>query len=183
MEIIEVIPPYLYSVKYDEESLDEYHRIFRDWSDVNLLVDFFRLNADYLNQPFWRDCFSEAEDAAKDVIVDANALERYIKQLADNVRNGDKPDFETYFHPLEGKYIYEWRLIPMKGYGMGKPTFIRLYAIRMEENCYLLVYGGLKLGDKIQNSPGLKDEVFKRIDRTFAFMKREGITDSEDFKE
>ena len=61
--------------------------------------------------------------------------------------------------------------------------FIRLYAIRMEENCYLIVYGGLKLADTIQNSPVLKTEVFKRIDQTLAYLKREGITEQEDLKE
>jgi hypothetical protein len=111
MGIVEIIPPYLYSMQYDNEPLDEYHRVFRD------------------------------------------------------------------------KYIYEWKLIPMKGYGTGKPTFIRLYAIRMEENCYLMVYGGLKSADTIQNSPVLKTEVFKRIDQTLAYLKREGITEQEDLKE
>lgn len=52
MGIVEIIPPYLYSMQYDNEPLDEYHRVFRD------------------------------------------------------------------------KYIYEWKLIPMKGYGTGKPTFL-----------------------------------------------------------
>lgn len=183
MKIIEIIPPYLYSVKYDDEQLDEYHRVFRDWHEVGFLAEFFRLNADYLEQPFWKDYFKEPEDAAKDVIVDATALERYINKLAENAKNGDTPDFEAYFQPLEGKYIYEWRLIPMKGYGIGKPTFIRLYAIRIAVNCYLMVYGGLKLADTIQNSPGLKTEVFKRIDQTLAFMKREGITEQEDLKD
>ena len=158
MEIVEIIPPYLYSVKYDDEQLDEYHRMFRDWHEVGYLAEFFRLNADYLH----------------------TALERHLNQLAENADNGETPDFESYFHPLDGKYVYEWRLIPMKGYGMGKPTFIRLYAIRLETNCFLLVYGGLKLADTIQNSPVLNKEVFKRIDQTLAYMKREGITEQED---
>jgi len=45
MEIVEIIPPYLYSVKYDDEQLDEYHRMFRDWHEVGYLAEFFRLNA------------------------------------------------------------------------------------------------------------------------------------------
>lgn len=64
-----------------------------------------------------------------------------------------------------------------------KPTFLRLYAIRLSQNCYLLVFGGLKLSDSIQNSPELKTEVFKRIDLTLAYMKREGITEQEDLME
>lgn len=50
MEIVEIIPPYLYSVKYDDEQLDEYHRVFRDWHEVGYLAEFFRLNADYLHE-------------------------------------------------------------------------------------------------------------------------------------
>ncbi|MBO4718890.1 MAG: hypothetical protein J5658_03350 [Prevotella sp.] len=183
MEIVEIIPPYLYSVKYDDERTDEYHRVFHNWHEIEYLVEFFRFNKEYLEQPFWRDYFPEPEDAAKDVVVDATALENYINQLADNANNGNEPDFDTYFHPLDGKYIYEWHLVPMKGYGIGKPSFLRLYAIRLSKNCYLLVFGGLKLADTIQNSPGLKTEVFKRIDLTLAYMKREGITEQEDLRE
>ena len=113
MRIVEIIPPYLYSMQYDKEPLDEYHRVFRDWHETVFLAEFFRLNAEYLQQPFWKGYFAEPEDAAKDVIVDATALERYINQLADNAKNGETPDFESYFHPLEGKYVYEWKLIPM----------------------------------------------------------------------
>ena len=99
MEIVEIIPPYLYSVKYDDEQLDEYHRMFRDWHEVGYLAEFFRLNADYLQQPFWKGYFAEPEDAAKDVIVDATALERHLNQLAENADNGETPDFESYFYP------------------------------------------------------------------------------------
>ena len=31
MEIVEIIPPYLYSVKYDDEQLDEYSPTFIPW--------------------------------------------------------------------------------------------------------------------------------------------------------
>ncbi len=157
--------------------------VFHDWNEVGFLVEFFRQNAQYLKQPFWHEQYPEPEDAAKGVIIDAIALEKHLEQLTDNVKAGDVPDFETYFKPLGGKYLYEWNIIPMKGYGMGKPTFIRLYAIRIQENCFLIAYGGLKLADTIQNSPGLDTEVFRRIDYTLAYMKREGITDSDDLKE
>lgn len=46
-----------------------------------------------------------------------------------------------------------------------------------------MVHGGLKLADTIQNSPGLRTEVFRRIDQTLAYMKREGITEQEDLLE
>ena len=180
MDIIEIIPSYLYSVKYDNQTYDEFHRVFHYWNDVESLVDFFRAHIDYLSHPFWGDFKDEPEKAAKTVVVDAMDLECYIHELAKNAQNSKRPDFDEYFHPLNGKYIYEWNHIPMKGYGVRRPTFLRLYAIKMGQNCYLLVYGGLKLSDTIQDSPVLKEQVFKRIDKTLEFLKQEAIADGDD---
>mgnify|MGYP007101838917 CR=1 FL=1 len=53
-------------------------------------------------------------------------------------------------------------------------------ANRLERNCYLIVYGGLKLAKTIQESPVLKDYVFAKIDWVLQYLKREGIGDNED---
>ena len=68
----------------------------------------------------------------------------------------------------------------MKSYGTKSPSLLRLYAIRLDSNCYLIVYGGIKLGDSIQNSPVLKDKVFNKIDSVLSFLKANGITNSDD---
>lgn len=41
--------------------------------------------------------------------------------------------------------------------------------------------GGIKLGTTIQNSPVLKDEVFKKIDKVLQFLRANGIEESDDF--
>ena len=71
-------------------------------------------------------------------------------------------------------------MMPVKGYGRKAHTFLRLYAIKVEANCYIVVYGGLKLGRSIQESPLLKNEVFNRIDRVLRYLKQEGVIDHED---
>ena len=71
-------------------------------------------------------------------------------------------------------------MMPVKGYGKNRHTFLRLYAIRIEPNCYLIVYGGLKLARTIQESPVLKEHVFAKIDWVLQYLKREGIVDNED---
>ena len=68
----------------------------------------------------------------------------------------------------------------MKGYGVMDSTFLRLYAIRLDKNCYLLVYGGIKLNDKIQNSPILRDNVFQKMDMVRSYLVEEGILDIDD---
>ena len=87
---------------------------------------------------------------------------------------GEKPSFDEYFHFLDGKYKCLWTLEPMKSYGTNRPSLLRLYAIKLGPNCYLIVYGGIKLGDTIQNSPVLKDKVFNKIDNVLNYLKANG---------
>ena len=55
MEIVEIYEGWLYSIQFDEEDLNEYARVFKEWHDLNYLEKFFTDNADYINTPFWKD--------------------------------------------------------------------------------------------------------------------------------
>ena len=183
MEIVEIYSDWLYSISFDEEDINEYHRVFREWHDLDYLVNFFIENKKFIDTEFWRKAGLNPENpehSAERVIDEADNLERYIIKIASNCSNGQKPDFDEYFHFLGGKYKCIWSLEPMKSYGTSSPSLLRLYAIKLDKNCYLIVYGGIKLGDTIQNSPVLKDKVFKKIDSVLSFLRTNGITDSED---
>ncbi len=183
MEIVEIYKDWLYSIAFDEEDLSEYHRVFREWHDLDFLIDFFVENKDFVNSTFWKNAGLDPENpelSAEKVIDEANDLEVYIKKLVENMDLGIEPDFDKYFHFLDGKYKCVWSLEPMKAYGTATPSLLRLYAIKIESNCYLIVYGGIKLGETIQNSPVLKDNVFKKIDAVLNFLKMNGIADGDD---
>lgn len=150
---------------------------------MDYLVKFFTENKDCVNTEFWKNAGLDPhnpERSAERVIDEADSLEAYISQLVANCSNGEKPDFDEYFHFLGGKYKCLWSLEPMKSYGTDSPSLLRLYAIKIDVNCYLIVYGGIKLGDTIQNSLILKDKVFNKIDLILSFLKANGISDSDD---
>lgn len=183
MEIVEIYKDWLYSIGFDEEDLNEYHRVFREWHDLDYLVGFFSKNKAYVNTTFWRNAGLDPdnpEQSAQRVIDEADSLEIYIRQLVANCSSGVKPDFDEYFHFLGGKYKCLWSLEPVKSYGTDSPSLLRLYAIKIGSNCYLIVYGGIKLADTIQNSPVLSATVFRKIDSVLKFLQANGITDSED---
>lgn len=183
MEIVEIHKDWLYSITFDEEDLTEYHRVFKEWHDLDYLVRFFTQHKDYLATDFWKESGLDPDNPEKSayrVIEESDCLERYIEDIVVNCSNGEKPDFDEYFHFLGGKYKCLWSLEPVKSYGTLSPSLLRLYAIKIESNCYLIVYGGIKLADTIQNSPVLKDKVFRKIDTVLEFLKNNGITDSED---
>lgn len=183
MEIVEIYKDWLYSINFDEEDLNEYDRVFQKWHDLDFLVNFFSEHKEYVNSEFWINAGLDPENpelSASLVITEADNLETYIMKLVNNCTNGIKPDFDEYFHFLGGKYKCLWSLEPVKSYGTNSPSLLRLYAIKMDKNCYLIVYGGIKLGDTIQNSPILKDRVFNKIDTVLEFLKANGISDSND---
>lgn len=181
MGIETIIQNRIYSIKYDEEEASEYYRLFnKEWTDVDFLLEFFRSHPEFTENEFWGFLGNDPEIAAARVLKDANLLEQYLKELAENSDYGDMPDLDYYFKPINGKYGYEIDFIPVKGYGVLDSTFLRLYAIRFETNCYLIVYGGIKLNDSIQNSPVLQDNVFKKIDKVKRFLADESIIDIDD---
>lgn len=57
---------------------------------------------------------------------------------------------------------------------------LRMYAIRLGTNTYLITGGGIKLADTIQNSPGLKEHVLQNIDKVRTWLKSMGIYDGDD---
>lgn len=183
MKIVEIYQDWLYSISFDEEDLNEYRRVFNEWHDLDYLVDFFTENRELVNTDFWLNAGLKPDNpelSAARVIDEADRLETYIEQIVVNCSKGRKPDFDEYFHFLGGKYKCLWSMEPVKSYGTDSPSLLRLYAIRLEANCYHIVCGGIKLGRTIQNSPVLKDKVFNKIDSVLNYLRANGITDGDD---
>lgn len=184
MNIIDIFAGTLFSIQFDEDGVPEYHRVFNEWRDLDFLVDFFTKYRDHVDTPFWRSAGLDPDTpelTAKRVISEADILEPLLRKLAYNAADGTKPDLDSHFQRLGGKkYDCLWILEPQKSYGPLSPSLIRLYAIKIDSNCYLIVHGGIKLGHSIQDSPVLKDIVFKKIDYVLNFLRASGILSSED---
>lgn len=179
MEIEQIYPPYIYSIKYDGEEYSEFDRLFDLWNDVGYVVGFMNDNKAYLANPVWART-SEPEEAARAVLTEAFELGDLFVDLYENTTDGTIPDFDSYFKYLEGRYKYELEYQPMKSYGTGHPPLLRLYAIKMQPNTYLITGGGIKLADTIQNSPDLKDHVLQNTDKVRTWLRENGIMDSND---
>lgn len=158
---------------------NEFDRLFQLWNDVEFVTQFIHENVDYLKTSYWQDIL-EPEDAARQVLDEAEALEDLFIKLNKNTESNKLPDYDSHFKYLEGKYKYELEWPPMKSYGTTRPSLLRLYAIKMEKNTYLITGGGIKLADTIQGSPDLKDHILQDIDRVRHYLRENGIMDSDD---
>lgn len=180
MNIIGIHKPYLYSVKFEGEESDEFSRILEELTDVSAVHEFLEANKDIFDAYYSR-YFNNTLEAAEQIAEEADEVEDYLEILKCNTEIGKEPDYNTFFQFLNGIYKCDVKYIPMKAYGVNyRPSLIRLYAIRIEPNVYIIVDGGIKLCRKIQDSPGLKETVFKKINKVREYLQINGIIDSED---
>ncbi len=177
MEIVEICEPYLYSIRYDTEEI-EFNKLFHEWEEVEWLLTFFESHSAEMDPDFWAN-ITDPEVASARTLTEAFELELLIQQLLDNTRNNTKPDLDTFFKPLGGEYVYVWDYLPVKAYGTASPSLLRLYAIKLASNCYVVTGGGVKYSKKMAESPELKVEL-KKIDQVRCFLKENAIIDSED---
>ena len=178
MEIEEIYKPNIYSIKYNGQELCEFDRLFDAWNDITEVVEFMQAHQAYLNNPVWGEQYTPIS-AARKVRDEAIELEDLFYNLCKNTDQGKTPDFDSYFKFLGGKYhVYEY--IPMKSYGTGRPSFLRIYAIKLKNNLYVITGGGIKLADTIQDSPDLQNHVIQNIDKVRAWLIQNGIMDEQD---
>ncbi len=102
-----------------------------------MIMTFLEENEDYLKVDIWKN-MKRPEQAAIQVLNEAMELETMFDTLAQNTGEGYKPDFDSHFKYLNGQYKYVLSHIPMKSYGMKKPSLLRIYAIKLEANVYLI---------------------------------------------
>jgi len=182
MQIVAIYPPHIYSIQYDGRTENEYDRLLDQWNDVDVVLAFMEANKLYLISDVWKQT-PTPETATWKVLREAEQLEDLFETLSANTQNGEKPDFDSHFRYLEGKYKYVMEYQPVKSYGTESPSMLRIYAIKMADNTYLITGGGIKLADTIQNSPDLRDHVLQDIDTVRAWLKANGIMDSDDMNE
>ena len=177
MKIIEICGPYLYSVKYETEEI-EFYKLFHEWENADWLQSFFETHSCDMDPVFWGN-ITDPEVASSRTLEEAFDLDSLFQQLLENTRNNTEPDLDTFFKPLGGEYAYVWDYLPVKGYGTAFPSLLRLYAIRLAPNSYIVTGGGIKYCRKMDDSPELKDEL-KKIEQVRRYLKENAIFDSED---
>lgn len=179
MKIVEIFPPYLYSVQYgDDDEPDEYHRLFSLWTDVEYVDSFFFKHTPEMNKDFWGELV-DPELAAGRTIDEAYDFEDKIEELNRNTAHGQRPDFDEYFELLGGEFGYLYIQVPMKAYGTKNPSLLRLYAIKLSSNCYMITGGGIKYCKEMHESADLERELVK-IKQVRSFLISLGIEDRED---
>lgn len=178
-----IIKDSLYAVRYNDNVSDEFKRLFEAWSDVEYLESFFEEHKADLQKEFYNNI--SIEDAIFQTLDEASDLEQELIEIAENGKTNNNENLQTIFKPL---YNQDKNKHPIpehqksKVYGSNHKSWLRLYAIRIEKNVFIITGGAIKLVLEMRDRDHLKDELDK-LDKVKEFLIEEGIVDNDSIVE
>ncbi len=162
MEIIDtfkIVEDCLYAVQYDTEDVNEFRRIFDLWRDAEYLEDFFETHKSDLRSGFWRTV--SVVDAILQTRNEANKLEKELIEIAEDGKEDQYNTLSALFKPLHDHPTRLETFEKNKVTGEEKPSWLRIYAIRIEANLFLITGGAIKL-TKTMND---RDHLLKELEK------------------
>ncbi len=163
----------LWAVKYDGDTVNVLGLLFQQWNDIDWLADFFASNKVDLERNFQ---ITSVDRAIYDTIIDAKELECMILDLAED------SDLDKLFRPLNNMRTSELLLGKEKAKGKrnAHPSWLRLYALRLEKGVYLITGGAIKLTYTMEERSHTLIEL-ERMEFVRNHLIDNGVTDLEGF--
>ena len=169
MKIVSTFVKGLYAFRYDGQWLDELERLFEEWSDIEWLEAFFEQNESDL--PYFK---IEIDGAINDTISESIKLRKLLLEVS----KGKSSTLDEVFKPLDN---LEYRVITLSKQKASR-RWLRLYAIRVEANYYVITGGAIKLTHKMQDREHTKKELNK-LEKCRSFLQLNDVFDADSFNE
>lgn len=165
---------HLWAVRDMSKPKNELALLFDSWNDFGYLMDFFMDNLEDLKSYFHIERISDAID---DTMDDAEQLERLILDIpyTDNLDELFKPLGQTdmAIRELTREKARNWDR-------MGHASWLRVYAIRLEKNVFVITGGAIKLTRTMKERPHTQEQL-DRLNTCRQFLLDNGVFDSDSF--
>lgn len=167
-----IVPDSLYTVQYADERLNEFRRLFRSWNDTEYLENFFEENREDLEREFWRNL--SVNEAVLRTKQEARNLERKLIQIAENGKTDRYNTLSSLFKPLYDRTIRVEEFEKNKVKGLINPNWLRIYAIRLDANLFVISGGAIKL------TPTMNDRAHLLLELEKLNISQKYLRDDED---
>ena len=159
----------LYAVHFPEKEKDEFVELWRKLRSLEYLSDKFH------------DLFDEEfEKALLDISNQIVLFNKKIKDCANNTIKGNLPNLQELFVPLNNNE-YSIKELQKSKAKLNKKSSLRIYAIRIAVNCYVITGGGIKLVDKMDETAELRFEL-QKLNRTRDWLRDNNCCDLDDLE-
>ncbi len=180
MEIKRIFGENLWSVCWPGKKKDAFSEAFANWQNVEYLESFFENHRQDLQLGFYR--VASVEEAVWTTLQEAKEMESRLLRLAHNSRLGKVPDIDSLFVPLHNQAFRPEPLGKRKAKGANRNTWLRIYAIKIDKGCYLIVGSAIKLSRTMEERAHTSEQL-KLLEKVREYLRGEGIADFEGFME
>ncbi|HLS31874.1 MAG TPA: hypothetical protein VK021_13540 [Flavobacteriaceae bacterium] len=170
-DIDEEIPHALYAVRWGKNEENALNKAIVQLQDPEYLTRFFMKNQDKL---FFFDC--TVTEAVTRTHGQTNRFLQEMRTRAKNATLYETPDLDELFTPLhkEAGYFNRRFHTDYKATGPEEIPWIRIYAVRCDENLYVITGFGIKLVKKMQEDILLNKEIDK-LEKATSYLKTIGM--------
>lgn len=164
----------LWAVRYEGMEDNILYSTFHDWLDLDWLEQFFTNNLDDLKQYFR---ITDIDTAIFDTVSDTTRLQSLILDVSPSA------NLDGVFKHLENNRTWEMPLGREKAKGKpsdGHGSWLRLYALKLEPQVYIITGGAIKLTYTMEERKHTLNELV-RMNQVRDYLIQEGITDIEGF--
>lgn len=154
----------------DINKIDEFQRIFALWANPQYLYYFFQANKHYFESEYWNDKGIPLEGMplmTKDIAL---YFERWIEQ--------NKENLDVLFQPLDDRIIIPSYVSKTKS----KHEWLRIYAIKIDQNRYLVTGGAIKLTPSMEDHPMTNNELIK-LEKVRNYLVEKNVFDSDSYED
>lgn len=178
MKFVRIIDGFdhLWAVKAQDKEADELTILFRNWTNGEYLLDFFMENMEDLKSYFH---IERLDEAVNDTFEDAEALQELVLEVPYTEH------LDELFKPLDITDTRARELSREKARNWDRErhaSWLRIYAIRLEPNVYIVTGGAIKLTRTMQEREHTTLEL-QKLNRCKAFLKANGVFDQDSFVE
>lgn len=183
MRIVPIFParkPAIYAAQYDGEPVDELNKVFAQWSDVFWLEPFFEMHKHDLRHGYYGSF--NVQEAAMQTIVDVCDMRKRLFSLALQGQSDRKNTLQNMFMPLGNEMrlaVLQKSKAKMRVQGRG--SWLRLYAIRVAPNLFVITGGAIKLTHRMEEREHTRVQLDK-LEKVKRFLADKGFFDVNDFE-
>jgi len=177
VSIFAIVDESLLSFKWHEEELDSFAQSFDQWTDVAYLEEFFESNKDDLNSGFWGTV--SVEEAIERTAQEAEQFERRIRAISKQGKEEQEDALSKFVFKDLSKNDSTYTHVKSKAYGTSSPSWLRLYAIRLDVNLFFVTGGAIKLTENMNEREHLKLEL-EKLAIAQTFLKEMDVTNSDE---
>ena len=167
MSPILIFEPYLYAFQYENEDENEFDRLITYWSDTSELEQFFADNIYLLNQKYKNLTVDNASEQTMDIADKMYSIIEHHQENLDILFQNLNDMVSSRKNMSDQKYKNKW---------------VRLFAIMIESNRYIITGGAIKLSEKLEDNPLTLKEL-QKLKLCQTYLSNKDVKDIDTFFE